>query len=129
MVEVIFFALTLVGLTLFEIVSSIDNAVINADVLSTMSKRARRIFLFWGILFAVFVVRGALPFLIVYMLNPSLGFTGVISATLSGDQAVIAAIEASAPPLLAGGGTFLVFLFFHLLFMEPKNYGLWGENY
>ncbi|HLC76710.1 MAG TPA: DUF475 domain-containing protein [archaeon] len=129
MVEVIFLLLTVAGLIIFEIVSSIDNAVINADVLSTMSKKARRWFLFWGILFAVFVVRGVLPFIIVYMLNPSLGFWGVMQATLSGDTAVIAAIEMSAPPLLAGGGMFLVFLFFHWLFMEPKNYGLKGERY
>ncbi|MFA4820167.1 MAG: DUF475 domain-containing protein, partial [Candidatus Aenigmatarchaeota archaeon] len=129
MVEIIFFVLTLVGLIVFEIVSSIDNAVINADVLSTMSKKARRWFLLWGILFAVFVVRGLLPFVIVYSLNPSLGFTGVIEATIRGDEAVIQAIEASAPPLLVGGGTFLIFLFFHWLFMEPKNYGLWGERF
>lgn len=129
MAELIFLLLTLVGLSLFEIVSSIDNAVINADVLATMSKKARRWFLLWGILFAVFVVRGLLPFLIVFFLNPSLGFTGVIEATVRGDQAVIAAIEASAPPLLVGGGVFLIFLFFHWIFMEPKNYGLWGEKY
>src|SRR3989338_4705088 len=129
MVEVIFLLLTVAGLIIFEIVSSIDNAVINADVLSTMSKKARRWFLFWGILFAVFVVRGVLPFIIVYMLNPSLGFWGVMQATLSGDTAVIAAIEMSAPPLLAGGGMFLVFLFFNWLFMEPKNYGLKGERF
>src|SRR3989338_7377661 len=129
MVEVIFLLLTVAGLIIFEIVSSIDNAVINADVLSTMSKKARRWFLFWGILFAVFVVRGLLPFVIVYSLNPSLGFTGVIEATIRGDEAVIQAIEASAPPLLVGGGTFLIFLFFHWLFMEPKNYGLWGESF
>src|SRR3989338_4914400 len=129
MAEWIFFLLTLVGLSLFEIVSNIDNAVINADVLSTMSKKARRWFLVWGMLFAVFVVRGLLPFVIVYMLNPALGFWGVMNATLSGDKVVIAAIEASAPPLLVGGGTFLIFLFFHWLFMEPKNYGLWGERF
>ncbi|HLD39368.1 MAG TPA: DUF475 domain-containing protein [archaeon] len=129
MVEIIFFVLTLVGLIVFEIVSSVDNAVINADVLATMSKKARRWFLMWGILFAVFVVRGLLPFLIVYSLNPSLGFWGVLNATLSGDEAVIKAIEASAPPLLVGGGTFLIFLFFHWLFMEPKNYGLLGERF
>ncbi len=129
MVEVIFFLLTLVGLVTFEIVSSIDNAVINADVLATMSKKARKWFLLWGILFAVFVVRGLLPFVIVYALNPSLGFTGVIEATIRGDEAVIRAIEMSAPPLLAGGGMFLVFLFFHWIFMEPKNYGMWGERY
>src|SRR3989338_8528085 len=129
MVEVIFLLLTVAGLIIFEIVSSIDNAVINADVLSTMSKKGRRWFLFWGILFAVFVVRGVMPFIIGYMLNPSLGLWGVMQASLSGDTAVIAAIEMSAPPLVAGGGMFLVFLFFHWLFMEPKNYGLKGERY
>ena len=129
MVEVIFFVLTIVGLALFEIVSSIDNAVINADVLSTMSLKSRKWFMLWGIIFAVFVVRGLLPFIIVYTLNPSLGFWGVIHATLIGDQAVIQAIEASAPPLLAGGGMFLIFLFFHWLFLEPKHYGLSGERY
>lgn len=129
MVEVIFFILTLVGLALFEIVSSIDNAVINADVLSTMSLKSRKWFMFWGIMFAVFVVRGLLPFIIVYSINPSLGFTGVIDATLRGDAAVLQAIEASAPPLLAGGGVFLIFLFLHWIFMEPKHYGLLGEKF
>jgi hypothetical protein len=31
--------------------------------------------------------------------------------------------------LLAGGGVFLIFLFFHWLFIEPKNFGLKGEKY
>jgi len=34
--------LTVFGLALFETVSSIDNAVINAEVLSTMGKKADR---------------------------------------------------------------------------------------
>ena len=41
--------LTILGLTLFETVSSVDNAIINAEVLSTMSAKARRWFLTWGI--------------------------------------------------------------------------------
>ena len=45
MPEIFFLILTLVGLSLFEIVTSVDNAVINADVLRTMSKQARRWFL------------------------------------------------------------------------------------
>ena len=36
--------LTILGLALFETVSSIDNAIINAEVLSTMGKKARRWF-------------------------------------------------------------------------------------
>lgn len=117
------------GLCLFETVSSIDNAIINAEVLSTMSQRARRWFLLWGILFAVFVVRGLLPWLIVYFTAPELGFIGSLTATFSSDPAVIEAIESSAPILLNGGGVFLIFLFFHWLFLEPKNYGLKGEKF
>lgn len=121
--------LTILGLTLFEIITSIDNAVINAEVLSTMGKRARRFFLFWGILFAVFIVRGLLPLLIVFVANPSLGIIGALTATFSGDPKVHAAIETSSPILLVGGGTFLVFLFFNWLFLEAKNYGLRHEKF
>ena len=48
--------LTIIGLSVFEIVSSIDNAVVNAEVLQTMSAKARRWFLIWGMLIAVFLV-------------------------------------------------------------------------
>ena len=53
--------LTVAGLSVFEIVSSIDNAIINADVLATMGEKARGWFLFWGLIVAVFGVRGLLP--------------------------------------------------------------------
>jgi hypothetical protein len=127
--EILLAVLTIVGLSLFEIVSSIDNAVINADVLATVSKRAKRWFLTWGILSAVFLMRGALPFLIVYSLNPTLSFSETATRAFSSDPAVIAAVEESAPPLLMAGGVFLTFLFFHWLFLEPKHYGLIGEAY
>lgn len=127
--EIIFLVLTLVGLSLFEIVSGVDNAVINADILRTMSQKARRWFLVYGIFFAVFVVRGGLPFLIFYSLNPQLGVTGAFTAALSDDPAVAHAIEQSAPPLLIAGGIFMLFLFFHWIFLETKEYGLAGERY
>ncbi len=121
--------LTVAGLCLFESIISIDNAVINADVLATMSPKGRRWFLIWGLLFAVVVVRGLLPWLIVWMTAPALGPVGAFTATFSNDPKVKEAIEAASPILLAGGGTFLVFLFFHWLFIEPKKYGLTGERF
>jgi len=121
--------LIIAGLCVFEAISSIDNAIINAEVLSTMSQRARRWFLVWGLLFAVFVVRGALPWLIVWISAPSLGPVGAFTAMFSSDPVVAAAIAESAPILLIGGGTFLVLLFFHWLFLEEKEYGLWGERF
>jgi hypothetical protein len=121
--------LIIAGLCLFETITSIDNAIINAEVLSTMSQKARRWFLVWGLLFAVFVIRGVLPWLIVWMSNPSLGPVGALTATFSSDPAVVSAIEQSAPVLLIGGGTFLIFLFFHWLFLEEKAFGIRGERY
>lgn len=122
-------ALIVAGLCLFETISSIDNAIINAQVLSTMGAKARRWFLVWGIIIAVFVVRGVLPFLILWLGNPGLGIGDLLAAMVHSDPAVLAAVEESAPILLAGGGTFLVFLFFHWLFLEPKHYGLIGERF
>lgn len=121
--------LTVLGLALFEIISSIDNAVINAEVLGTMGKRARKWFLLWGFLFAVFVVRGLLPWVIVWATVPSLGPIGAFTATFSNDPSVHSAIEGSSPILFMGGGIFLVFLFFHWLFLEPKNFGLRHEKF
>jgi hypothetical protein len=129
MLDLLALILTVAGLCLFETISSIDNAIINAEVLGTMGERARRWFLVWGLLFAVFVVRGILPWLIVWATTPTLGPVGALTATFSNDPAVIAAIEESAPVLLIGGGTFLVFLFLHWLFLEPKQFGLKGERY
>jgi hypothetical protein len=121
--------IVVVGLVLFETITSIDNAIINAQVLSTMQQWARRWFLFWGLLFAVFMIRGFLPWLIVWATLPSLGPMGALTATFSGDPAVVAAVQQSAPILLIGGGVFLIFLFFHWLFLEPKHYGLPGEAF
>jgi len=121
--------LIIIGLCVFEIISSIDNAVINADVLSTMGKKARRWFLVWGIIFAVFVVRGLLPWLIVWATNTDLGFIGSFTAAFSSDPKVMAAVELSAPILLMGGGIFLIFIFFHWLFLEEKHFGLIGEKF
>ena len=121
--------LTILGLCLFEVITSIDNAIINAEVLSTMSAKARRWFLLWGIILAVFLVRGLLPLLIVWVANPALGFVGSLTATFSNNPQVVEAIEKSSPILLIAGGVFLMFLFFHWLFLEPKNYGLRGEKF
>jgi hypothetical protein len=121
--------LTILGLSLFETVSSIDNAIINAEVLSGMREKSRRWFLTWGILFAVFVPRGILPWLIVWIALPQLGPAGALTATFSSDAAVIEAVEASSPSLLMGGGVFLLLLFLHWLFLEPKAFGLIGERF
>ena len=89
-----------------------------------MGARARRWFLTWGILVAVFLVRGALPFLIIWAFNTSLGPAQILSAAWSSDPLVHESIEKSAPILLVAGGVFLLFLFLHWLFLEDKKFGL-----
>src|SRR3989338_7637454 len=105
------------GLCLFEVVSSIDNAIINAEVLSTMQAKARRWFLIWGLLFAVFLIRGLLPWLIVWLATPGLGPIEALTAAFSSDHNVMAAVERSAPLLLMAGGGFFIFLFFFRVFL------------
>jgi hypothetical protein len=114
----------IVGLSLFETVSSVDNAIINAEVLGAMSLRAQRWFLTWGMLVAVFVVRGLLPFIIIWVFNPKLTALQVLSATWSSNPLVLNSINKSAPILLVAGGIFLIFLFLHWLFLEDKKLGL-----
>lgn len=109
------------GLVVFEIVNSIDNAIINAHVLKSMSVKWRRIFLFWGIIFAVFVVRGVLPFFIVWITVPGLSPAQVFGAVFSGSPEVINAVNEGKPLILMGAGVFLLLLYLHWLFLEQKS--------
>lgn len=120
---------TILGLSLFEIISSVDNAIINAEVLSTMRPKSRRWFLLWGLLFSVVLIRGILPWLILWVTTPQLGPIDAIIATFSNDSKVLRSVEESSPILFMGGGVFLIFLFFHWLFLETKNFGIRGERF
>jgi len=128
-VELFTIILTIIGLCMFEIICSIDNAIINAEVLGSMQPKYRRWFLLWGILFAVFLVRGLLPLLLVWFSTPELTLWEAFTAMFSDNPDIKEAIETSSPILLIGGGTFLIFLFFHWLFLEEKHFGLPGERY
>ena len=79
--------------------------------------------------FAVFVVRGLLPWIIIWATMPTLGPIGSLTAAFSNNPSVHTAVEKSAPILLLGGGIFLIFLFFHWLFLETKNFGLRHEKF
>jgi len=68
--------ITILGLILFEIVESADNAIINASVLTKMSPKSRRWFLTWGLLIAVFLVRGLLPFVILLLAKDKILIVG-----------------------------------------------------
>lgn len=121
--------LAVLGLSLFEIISSVDNAIVNAEVLSTMKPAARKFFLIWGLLFAVVIVRGLLPLLIVWLVNPGMGLVETGRLAFSGGHEIADSMEKTAPYLLLAGGVFMVFIFFHWLFLEEKHFGLPGERF
>jgi hypothetical protein len=109
------------GLCLFEIISSVDNAIINAHVLKTLPEKFRKFFLFWGLLIAVFAVRGILPFLIVWLANTSLSFSEVINFVFHPTSEIGDYVEKSRALLLLAGGVYLFFVFLGWLFLEEKN--------
>ncbi len=121
--------LTIVGLLFFEAINSIDNAIINADVLGTVGKKARKWFVTWGLFFSVFVMRGLLPLLILWLATQGLSLYDTFFAAGGNNAATKEALEIAAPILLSGSGIFLIFLFFHWLFLEAKEYGLRGEKF
>lgn len=123
------FITIILGLCLFEIISSVDNAVVNAHILKTLPEKYRKFFLFWGLLFAVFFVRGLLPFVIVWMANPSLAIWQVFSATFSNSPEIKDYLDKSKPLLLLGGGIYLFFVFLSWLFLEEKKYAFFVEGF
>jgi len=111
----------ILGLVVFEIVNSIDNAIVNAHVLKEMSEKWRRIFLFWGILTAVFIMRGLLPFLVVWLSVPEIGPLGTLQAMFQSKSEVAELMEARKGIILIGAGVFLLLLYLHWLFLEEKS--------
>lgn len=100
---------TTVVLTLLETTFSADNAVVNSKVLITMSPFWQRLFMTVGIFIAVFVVRFALPILIV-MATAGLGFSDVLNLALNHPEEYAHELEESAPVINAFGGTFLLMI-------------------
>lgn len=117
------------GLIVFEVVSSIDNAIINAHVLKKLPKKYQQFFLFWGMLIAVFAVRGLLPFLIVWMVNPALSLAEISKFVFSNDPDIALYVEKSKPLLLLGGGIYLYLVALAWLFLEEKKYAFLVEHF
>lgn len=121
--------IVLVGLTLFEIISSVDNAIINAHVLKTLPEKFRKFFLIWGLLIAVVLVRGVLPFLIVWFAAPGYSLGEIWHLVFSSGNEIEHYLEASKPLLLLGGGVYLFLVFLNWLFMEEKKYAFLVESF
>jgi uncharacterized protein len=117
------------GLCLFEVISSVDNAIINAHVLKTLPEKFRKFFLVWGLLIAVFVVRGVLPFVIVWLANTSLSFVDVITFVFNPTPEIESYVEKSQSILLLAGGVYLFLVFLGWLFLEEKKYAFLVEEF
>jgi uncharacterized protein len=109
------------GLVVFEVVNSVDNAVVNASVLKTMSVVWRKRFLLIGIITSVFLVRFLLPLLIVWISVPTTSLPDIFLAFTGQSDIAARAIELQKPIILMFGGVFLLYLYSHWLFLEKKT--------
>lgn len=96
-------------LAVLEVTFSFDNAVINSKILVRMSPLWQKLFLTVGIFIAVFVVRFALPILVV-QLATGIGFKEVIDMALNQPERYGKEVHEAAPIIDAFGGTFLLML-------------------
>ena len=101
--------LTVIVLTLLETTFSADNAVVNSKILTTMSPAWQKIFMTFGILIAVFLVRFVLPIVIV-MLSAGLGFHNVLDLALHHPAEYEHHLTKAEPLIGAFGGTFLLMI-------------------
>lgn len=98
-----------VVLAILEVTFSFDNAVINSRILARMSPLWQKLFLTVGIFIAVFVVRFALPIVIV-QLATGLGFGEVLNLAFNDAERYGEELHKAAPVIEAFGGTFLLML-------------------
>lgn len=110
-------------LSILEMTLSADNAVVNSRVLVKMSKRWQIVFLTVGIIVAVFLVRFALPIMIVAGMT-SLSSGDVLHLALNDAEQYGHYLEEISPSINAFGGIFLFFvaMFF---FMEKNRTHFW----
>ena len=112
-----------VVLSVLEITLSADNAVINSRVLVKMSRFWRLMFLTVGIFVAVFLVRFALPIVMVAAMTP-LSSSEVLNLAINDADKYGHYLHGIAPSINAFGGIFL-FLVAIFFFMEEGRKYLW----
>ncbi len=100
---------TVIVLTILETTFSADNAVVNSKVLKTMSPKWQKIFMTLGVFIAVFVVRFALPILMV-MVSAGIGFHEVLNLALHHPHAYEHELVKAEPAINAFGGAFLIMI-------------------
>ena len=115
--------LTALVLVVIEITFSFDNAIINAKILTSMSRLWQTLFMTVGIFIAVFGMRLIFPVVIV-MLTSGLGAGEVIDLALNNPERYGQALHDSHVPIAAFGGMFLLMLCLHFFF-DPGRKVQW----
>lgn len=116
-------------LTLLEVTFSADNAIINSKVLVTMSAFWQKLFMTLGIFIAVFVVRFAMPFLMV-MIAAGIGVVDAFNMALNDPHHYEAELAKAEPLISAFGGTFLLMiaLSYFIDFEKQTHWLKWLEQ-
>ena len=107
-------------LAVLEVSISFDNAIVNAQVLRTMTERWQRIFLTWGILIAVFGMRLVFPIVIVAV-AAGLPVTDVVDQALNNPSEYARNLEDANPIIAAFGGAFLLMVFLDFFLDDDKD--------
>ncbi len=107
-------------LVILEVTFSFDNAVINSRILARMSPLWQTLFLTIGIFIAVFVIRFALPIIIV-MLASGTGFGHVIDMSLNHPEEYSHMLHKAAPVIEAFGGAFLLMIGINYFMNRKKD--------
>jgi hypothetical protein len=123
-------------LGVMEVSVSFDNAVVNAKVLKNMTPLWRILFLWVGILIAVFVVRLILPVGIVSV-AANIGLMETAHMVFENPEEYSRHLHEAHLAISAFGGIFLLMVFFDFLFNDEKEhhwlgaieakFGSWGS--
>ncbi|MGD9970242.1 MAG: DUF475 domain-containing protein [Sulfuricurvum sp.] len=116
-------------LAILEVSLSVDNAVVNAKILSSWDHKWRQRFILWGMIIAVFGMRLVFPILIVSV-TTALSPVDVLSMAASHPDQYAAALQAVHHEVLAFGGAFLmmVALSFFLNQHKDEHWLSWFEK-
>lgn len=110
-------------LVLVEVTFSFENAIINAKVLSTVSRFWQQMFMTVGIFIAVFGMRLVFPIVIV-MITASLPANQVIDLALNQPDRYAHELNDAHASIASFGGMFLLMLALHFFF-DPKRHVRW----
>lgn len=118
--------ITTLILLVIEITFSFENAIINAKILTTMSKFWQTMFLTVGIVIAIFVMRLVFPIAIV-AITTGMAWRAVLDLALNDPNAYAAKLAEAHPSIAAFGGAFLLMLALSFFFDSSRK-TLWFKT-